>query len=345
MALVCVPIFPVPPKLYGGLERLVDFVARGLVARGHDVTLLAHPASTTAGKLVPYGVPPHTGWRARGLELWQVGSYLTRHRRQFDVVHGWSRLAALTPVLPVRGLAKVQTYGWYVRWAGVRLATRLSRGSLHYTACSTSVYRDRPQYGADGGVWHTVFNGVELSTYQARDTVAPDAPLVFLGRLAPYKGPHHAIAIARTTGRRLVMAGPKQTDGNGLRYFAEQIAPHVDGDRVQYVGQLDDAGKNTLLGSAAALLMPIEWDEPFGMVMTEAFACGTPVIAFPRGSVPEIVRDGVNGFICGDVAGAAAAVGRLGMLDRRAVRADCDARFGADAIVDAYEAVYRQVLA
>jgi glycosyltransferase involved in cell wall biosynthesis len=344
VALTVDPIIPVPPRLYGGIERVVDLLARGLTARGHTVTVLAHPASHTAGELVPYGVPPHRGARARSLELWQVGAFLARQHRRFDVVHSFGRLAAIAPILPLRRLAKVQSYQRdVVPWRSVRVATRLGGRSVRFTGCSASVYRERARFGAEGSVWHTVFNGVDVDRYRATAAVAPDAPLVFLGRLEWYKGAHHAIAIARAAGRRLVIAGPRKTDGEGPAYFATRIAPHIDDAQVRYIGEIDDAAKNELLGRAAALLMPIEWEEPFGIVMAEAMACGTPVIGFPRGSVPEVVRDGVTGFLCPDVGAAAAAVARLDAIDRTTVRAACVDRFGAPAIVSAYEALYREL--
>jgi glycosyltransferase involved in cell wall biosynthesis len=187
-----------------------------------------------------------------------------------------------------------------------------------------------------------VFNGAPIAAYTPVAAVPADAPLAFLGRLDPIKGVHHAIAIARTASRRLVIAGTRQSNDRG--YFERDIAPHLSAD-VTYIGELDDRGKNALLGSSAALLMPIEWDEPFGIVMAEALACGTPVIGFRRGSVPEVVRDGQNGYVCDTVPEAAAAVARVSTIDRRAVRADYEARFSDTAIVAAYEALYAEMRA
>lgn len=337
------PYLPVPPRLYGGIERVVDLLARSLVSRGHHVTLFAHPDSRTAGDLRPYGVPPHRSRGARLRELAQVGSGLLALRSRVDVIHSFGRLAALAPVLGLRKLPKIQSYQRAVPWRGVRRAAALAGASLRFTGCSTSLYS--PDGGAPiAGEWHTVFNMVDTSHYQATTAVAADAPLMFLGRLERIKGPHQAIAIARAAGRRLVLAGNIVTDGPDADYFEREIAPHIDGTDVDYVGAVDDARKSALLGAAAALLMPIEWDEPFGIVMAEAMACGTPVIGFRRGSVPEVVREGLSGFVCGSVADAIAAVARLATLDRTLVRRDCEARFAIDVVVDQYVRIYEDLI-
>jgi glycosyltransferase involved in cell wall biosynthesis len=224
------------------------------------------------------------------------------------------------------------------------MAVRLAGKSIRFTACSESVCAERSRQGPYGGQWHVIFNGVEMAKYDFVPRVAPDASLVFLGRLEPFKGAHHAIEIARLSGRRLIIAGNQVTSGPHADYFARQITPYLDGSRVAYVGPVDDVQKNALLGSAAALLMPVEWDEPFGIVMAEALACGTPVIGFARGSVPEIVQDGRNGSLCRTVREAAAAVGRLDRIDRAKVRADCEVRFSDTAIVDTYERLYEELV-
>ena len=343
IAITADPYLPVPPRLYGGIERVLDFLVRGLVARGHQVTLFAHPDSDVPATLVPYGSPPHFGRRHRAKELWQVGAKLWRRRGEFDVVHSFGRLAALAPVLGVRGLPKIQSYQREgLPWGSIRTASRLAGASIHFTACSSNVYRSLPS--AEGfGAWHTVFNGVDLAKFTFRREVANDAPLAFLGRLEPMKGAHHAIAIARAAGRKLTIAGNQVDECRD--YFEAQIAPHIDGDRVEYIGAVDDVAKDALLSRSAALLMPIEWEEPFGIVMAEALACGTPVIGFARGSVCEVVRHAVNGYICQGIDGAVAAVARLGSIDRAAAREDCERRFGSNAVVDAYERLYRGLCA
>jgi glycosyltransferase involved in cell wall biosynthesis len=339
------PYIPVPPTGYGGIERVVSFLVRGLVGRGHSVTLVAHPNSQIPGaEILGYGCAPHFTRAARAKEIAQVGKILHRLRDRVDVVHSFGRLAGLVLLLPRRQIAKVQSYQRRVPWRSVRVAQTIAGASLRFTGCSSSLYRGPDGGNPPAGRWSTIFNGVDTSLYRAREAVSVNAPLAFLGRLERIKGVHHAIAIAKMAGRRLVIAGNRVEEGSARGYFEKEIAPYVDGETIRWIGPVDDAAKNELLGAAAALLMPIEWEEPFGIVMVEAMACGTPVIAFRRGSVPEVLRDGTNGFSCDTVPEAAAAVGRLDAIDRATVRKDCEVRFGADRIVDAYESCYREVL-
>lgn len=336
------PYIPVPPVTYGGAERIVDLLVRHLVARGHVVTLVAHPDSRTPAALVPYGSGTHWRPQDRMAELAQVAGALWARRHVTDVIHSWGRLAALLPVLPLRGIGKLQMYGRDgIPWRSVDVALALAGRSMRFTACGTHMWDHAGNAHRDR--WSTVFNGVELDRWPFTPRVEDDAPLVFLGRLDRIKGAHHAIAVAKAAGRRLVLAGPRTPDGDDARYFDAEILPQVDGDRVRWIGPVDDAQKAALLGGAAALLMLIEWDEPFGIVMAEALACGTPVIGFARGSVPEVVRHGTTGFVVRTRDEAVAAVAQLGAIDRAACRADCAARFDGARLVDQYEALYHEV--
>ena len=340
------PYIPVPPRLYGGIERVVDSLVRGLHARGHLVTLVAHPASRTAGRLIPYGAPPHFGLTPRATELWQAGSALWAHRSQVDLVHSFGRLAALVPLLPLRRLPKIQSYHRpEVPWRSVAIASALAGASLSFTSCSASVFRRRPPGASQaGGRWRAIFNGIALSRYRFVEAVPMDAPLVFLGKIEPMKGVHDAIAIAKIAERRLVIAGTRAEAGPDAEYFEREIAPYIDGGQVTFLGPVDDIQKSDLLGGACALVFPTHWEETFGLVMVEAMACGTPVIGFARGAVPEVVQEGVNGYLCRSVEEAVAAVKRLDLIDRRAVRADCEARFSDSDMVSAYESLYQDMV-
>ncbi len=338
------PYIPVPPTTYGGIERVIDFLVRGLLARGHRVTLIAHPESRTDAELVPYGCPPHANRSARLRELLQVSGALLKRRKQLDVVHSFGRLAALVPLLPKRRIAKLQSYQRDgIPWRSVQHAVRLAGDSIRFTACAAHMFEKPGERSTRHGHWHAIFNGVDLSHFDFVPSVAPDSPLVFLGRIEPIKGTHNAIALARATGRRLVIAGNRVESEQGRRYFDEQVEPFLDGDRVQYVGAVNDKQKNELLGSAAALLMLIEWDEPFGIVMAEAMACGTPIVGLARGSVPEVVKNGVNGFVAANLAEAERSIDRLAAISRHDVRKACEHRFSNRTIVDQYEAIYREL--
>ena len=193
------------------------------------------------------------------------------------------------------------------------------------------------------GTWRLGFNGVPLATYDFRPDAGPDAPLVFLGRIEEIKGPHLAIEVARRSGLSLVIAGNVPAEHRA--FFETKIKPHINGSQVTYVGPVDDKTKNELLGRARALLMPILWDEPFGIAMAEAMACGTPVIGLARGAVPEVVEHGVTGFVADDVDGLVAAVARVETISRVNCRTRVERHFSDRAVVGAYERIYREMLA
>ena len=341
IAVVADPYIPIPPTLYGGIERIVAFLVGSLHDRGHEVTLIAHPDSTIrCAELVSYGRPPHAGIVLRTAELLQVQRALCARVHRIDLIHSFGRLAGLLPLLPVRSVPKIQSYQRAVSWPGIVRAACLGGSSLVFTACSTAVYAHRPQSARRHGSWLTIGNGVELQKYVGVESVADDAPLVFLGQLHPMKGPHVAIRIAQAAGRRIVLAGTPEPGPKGREFFEQTIAPELGPD-VEYLGAVDDAQKSALLGRAAALIFPSFYDEAFGIVMAESMACGTPVIGFDNGSVPEVLRHGHTGFVCRNEAEAVDAVGRLGTIDRGEVRRECAARFGSTVIVDAYERLYR----
>ena len=329
---------PVPPRYYGGIERIIEMLVLGLLARGHAVTLFGHPDSTVPCDVVPWA---DTGRSRRALlrNTAQLFRWIRSHNAGDLVIHSFSRLAYLAPLLPLR-LPKIQTYQRHVTPRSARWGHWLGRDTLTFTAISKSCAR----YGQLPGRWVTIYNGVCVDRYRLTESVSDDAPLMFLGRLERIKGPQHAIAVAQMTGRSLVLAGTVPAAGDERIFCEREVLAQCDGRRIRYVGPVDDAAKNELLGNAACLLFPIDWEEPFGIVMAEALACGTPVIAFGRGAVPEVIEDGVNGFVCRDVTEMAHAVQRLREIKRSTCRRVAEQRFSADILVGQYEALYRAVL-
>jgi glycosyltransferase involved in cell wall biosynthesis len=337
VAITVDPDIPVPPRLYGGIERIVDMLVRGLMQRGHDVTLFANPNSRVPCRLLAYPGLRSQSRIDTAANMWHVSK--TIHRGHFDVVHSFARLAYVTPLLPFR-VPKIMSYQRRISPRTVRLGNLLSRGSLSFTVCAAHLAQQW-QYDCN---FHVVYNGVPLETYQCTARVEPDASLIYLGRVEEIKGVHLAIEVAKKSGRRLIIAGNVPQAEHHRHYFTERIQPHVDGKMIEYVGTVDDGQKNRLLGRSAAILMPLLWEEPFGIVMAEALACGTPVIGLRRGSLPEIVQEGVNGFICNSVDEMAAAVARIAEIDRRDCRRIAEDKFSDRVIVDCYERLYRELV-
>lgn len=335
IALTADPELPVPPRLYGGIERVIDLLIRGLVSAGHEVTLFAHRDSQVPCELVPYAGTRSQAATDTLRNMAQVSARVIG--RGYDVVHSFGRIAYLLPLLPL-AVPKLMTYQREVTASSVGWGHRLSRGTLQFAAISEWMMADVSQLAH----WHVVFNGVPMDRFTFEERVPVDAPLVFLGRIEHIKGTHLAIDIARKSSRRLVIAG--NIPANQQPYFDQQIAPHLDGALVTYIGPVDDEQKNLLLGGAAALLMPILWEEPFGIVMAEALACGTPVLGLRRGAVPEVVTDGLTGFVRNTSDELVEAVQNLGTIDRVECRRRAQSQFSGEALVRQYLAIYQSML-
>lgn len=337
IAITADPDLPVPPTHYGGIERVIALLVKQLRRRGHDVTLLAHCESQTEGRLVPY-----RGKSSQSLaDTCRNVETVTRAivGGQFDIVHSFGRLAYLSLILPMR-VPKLMSYQRPISSRSIEWGCRLANGTLQFSACSEKLKRHLP-----AGLWHVVYNAVPTDVFGFNPHVKSDAPLVFLGRIEHIKGTHLAIETARRTGRRLVIAGNVPTDAGSQGYFQDMVKPFVDGDNISYIGPVNDQQKLTLLRGAAALLMPVLWDEPFGIVMAEALACGTPVVGLSRGAVPEVVRHECSGFVCQNVDEMVAAIGSLESISRQRCRIEAEARFSGDAMTDAYLSVYQDMMA
>ncbi|PZO38686.1 MAG: glycosyltransferase family 4 protein [Pseudanabaena frigida] len=333
------PELPVPPKFYGGIERIVDLLVKGLQKKGHEVALIAHSESISpASKFFPW-----RGKRSQSkFDTLQNTIALWSAVREFqpDLVHSFSRIFYMLPILR-SPLPKIMSYQRKPSDRTVKLAAKLAGKSLTFTGCSNSIC----QIGRNaGGAWQTIYNCVEPEKYTFQPNIVSDAPLVFLSRIERIKGAHTAIEIAQKSGRRLIIAGNYSETGESGRYWREEIEPHLGKNGIDYVGTVNDEQKNNLLGQALALLVPIEWEEPFGIVFAEALACGTPIISCPRGALTEIVTEGVDGYLVKNIGEAVNRINQIQQLDRNHCRQKVIDHFSAAKIVDRYELLYKNSL-
>lgn len=326
----------VPPVGYGGTELVVSLLTEELVRRGHQVTLFASGDSVTRAELVA-GCPHFLRGSDRNksvLNLLNVAACLER-AEQFDLIHNHTCLEGMATAGLIRTPMLTTLHGGL---AGDWLLL-LERHTGWYNTISHSAHRLLPERPGFAGVVH---NGIDVASH-AFHPGPRGSHLLYLSRISPEKGTHHAIEVARRTGRRLVIAG--NVDTVDRDYFASQVMPHVDGRRITYAGEADVGRKTELLRAAHCLLAPITWNEPFGLFLVEAMACGTPVVAFCRGAVPEVLEHGVTGYVVDDLESMCAAVELASHIDPAACRKRAEERFDVSIMVDGYEAAYRRILA
>jgi glycosyltransferase involved in cell wall biosynthesis len=341
IAMLAPPWIPVPPPGYGGIEEVVALLTEALVDHQHDVELFCAPGSQSRAKVTPLLDQAHPESIERALfegdhdgRAFRAIDAAAADGHPFDVVHDHSGYVALA------------------------MADRVATPMVH-TVHGPFNEETNPYYDVNG------HNGAVVCISQAQSRMAPDPAVVdgvvynpidvdnwpvgyekqdyllWLGRMAPEKGAHRAIRVAKATGRPLVLAGPVQPGQE--RFFANEVQPHIDGEQIRYVGEAGGARKQRLFADAYAFLMPIRWPEPFGMVMVEAMAAGTPVLAFPEGAAPEIVEHGVSGYLVADEDEMAAMVDDVGRLDPLQVRRSAE-RFSPDRIAVGYEQAYRAAM-
>ena len=332
----------VPPRTYGGTELIVHLITDELVARGHEVTLFATGDSLTTATLrsvaaapMRYGEASAAGFsHAEYLQLANAqAAFHAAAEGEFDLVHNHAGIEGMvlaatsrTPVIstmhnpftePTRPIW--DAYPWF------------------HHAVSAASAATFPTRGALAPILH----GIDVASF-AFEPNPTGGYLLFLGRFSKAKGADRAVEAARRAGRRLILAG--KIDAADADHVRATIEPLFDGEQIRYVGEVDGAVKRDLLAGAAALLFPIEWDEPFGLVMVEALSSGTPVIGFRRASVPEVVEDGRTGFVVDDLDGMVDAIGRIHEIDRGACRSAAETRFSVGRMVDDVEAMCRAVL-
>jgi glycosyltransferase involved in cell wall biosynthesis len=336
IGLVAPPWLPVPPPDYGGTELVVDLLARGLTAAGCEVVLFSTGDATC---------PVETRWLFRrslgtapdrDAEVAQVTAAYAQ-LGDVDLIHdhtveGPSAWAHHPPAVPV----VTTMHGMVTPTLRQRYAAAAGRGVAVVAISAEQRRRARPV-----PVAATIHHGVDPARFPVGR--GDGGYLLFLGRMSPDKGAHRAIAVARRAGRPLVLAA-KMREPEEHRYFHERVEPLLGPDTV-FVGEVGGAAKLALIGGAEALVNPIRWPEPFGLVMIEALACGTPVLAFPEGAAPEIVEDGLTGFLCRDVDQMVERLGQVSALDRQRCRARVESHFSVDRVIDDHLALYQRLLA
>ena len=321
-----------PPRHYGPWELVTSLLTEALVARGVDVTLFATLDSITAGTLDGVVPAPYSEDSSIDAKVWEFRhlAHLFGRAGDFDLIHNQADFSAHafamftdTPVVTtIHGFSSDRILPMYVPF----------QHRVHYVAISDADRRRDLRYAA------TIHHGIPLETFPFDAAGSDD--LLFFGRIHPDKGAAEAIAAARASGRRLDMYGIVQDED----YHRTQVAPHVDGTTIAYHGVTGGEARLRALGSARALLHLINFDEPFGLSVIEAMACGTPVIANRHGSMPELIDDGVTGFLVDSVDEAVAAIARIDRIDRTTVRRAVADRFTVDRMADAYLTLYRRIL-
>ncbi len=321
-----------PPNHYGPWEQVAYNIARGVADLGADVTLFATGDSVSPGNLefiIDRGYEEDKQTDAKVAECMHI-SHLMERAGEYDLIHNnfdflpltYSRLIRTPIVTTIHGFSSPMIIPVYKRY----------NDRVSYVSISNSDRSSELSYVA------TVYNGLDPSKFTFNND--PEDYLLFFGRIHHDKGTHEAIQIAKKTGRRLLIAGIVQDEN----YFREKVEPYINGEQIVYLGSAGPEMRDRLLGNAYALLHPINFDEPFGLSVAEAMFCGTPVIAFNRGSMPELIAGGKTGFLVSSVEEAAEIVGSVGGIDRGFCRATADNRFSMSRMASDYMAVYKKMI-
>lgn len=327
----------VPPKKYGGIERIVYDVTEELINRGHDVTLFATGDSKTRAKLVSVAPKPMRELGVRFPEMYALLTLreLTKRSSEFDIIHSHMSEWAITFDEIFKSPLVTTLHGRL----DVKEFLEVYRATKGTPLVSISDSQRKPV--PDLNYVATVYNGIRIEDFPFGNHRGKY--LAFLGRISPEKGTHLAIQVARKLGMNLKIAA--KIDKLDQEYFEKEIKAHIDGREIEYIGEVDYQQKGSFLKNAKALLALIQWEEPFGLFFIEAMACGTPVIAWKHGSAPEIIKHGVTGFIVESLEEAVEAVKNIDAIDRQACRDHVANNFSVKQMVDGYEKVYKKVIA
>lgn len=334
IAIIVNPLIPVPPEQYGGIERIVFMLIRELKKSGHDVTLYASEHSQPGCKLIGYRESTHYGLN----DLVKINRLTSKIAFQhFDIVHTFGRMSNIA-LLMLSRIPKIVSYQLPPTVSQVKKAVSIAhKNSLRFTACSNYIANQITAF-ADVTI---IYNGVDINDYDFNADVTYDAPLTFLGRIQQEKGTAIAIQVTKKTNQKLVIAGNVPNEPIHQQYFEEQVKPYIDGEQIKYIGPVNNSQKSQLLRNSKAFLMPVTWDEPFGIVMAEALACGTPVIGFKRGAVPEVVTNALNGFVCDAEVDMINAINNISSINRATCRQVAEQKFSAGVLAKQYEELYQ----
>ncbi len=327
------PAISIPPTGYGGIERVAEMLVKEYIRRNNSVTLLAAKGSNIKGcKIYSNGSPvfPQTIWN-KIYALLYTWIFLVFNGYKYDMIQNFGRLLYLLPIQKSRS-TKIMCYQRFISPKNIKYFNMLQPLNLFYSGCSLSLISDVSLSGS----WSFIHNPIDESFYRLNENIDNNSPLIFLGRLEYIKGCHIAIEVAKQTNNKLIIAGNIVNTIEGTKYFKRYIEPNIDGIQIFYVGELTDIHKNSYLGQAKALLFPILWEEPFGIVMVEAMACGTPVIAFNRGSVDEVIDDSITGFKVNDIEEMILALEKLQIINRFKCREHAIRKFGLSNIASKY---------
>jgi glycosyltransferase involved in cell wall biosynthesis len=321
-----------PPRHYGPWESVASLLTEGLVARGHDVTLFATADSQTSARL--HAVCPQGYEENRSLipKVWECLhiSELFEHGDAYDIIHNHFDFLPLTYTGLTTTPVVTTIHGFSS--PGILPVYKKYNGRVFYVSISNA---DR---SPDLDYIRTIHHGVDIAQFDFQPD--PDDSLLFFGRIHPDKGTREALEIAKACGKKLILAGIVQDQA----YYDRYVAPHIGNDQAAYIGSVGPVERSRLLGKACVLLHPIQFDEPFGLSVIESMACGTPVIAFNRGSMPELVQNGKSGFLVNTVSEAVEAVAHVAEIDRKTCRRRVEQHFTADRMIDGYLHVYESIL-